>query len=50
MLCDWLGWFCAEASHHAAQSAPEIDGDALCLAVVLVVGVLTMFKRKDGTK
>ena len=46
MACDLFGWFCSHATHHAAHGAPEIDGGALGLAVVLVVGVLTTMKGR----
>ena len=44
MLCDWFSLWCT--THHAAQGAPEIDGNALRLAVALVVGVMAMRGRR----
>ena len=44
MWCDWLGWLldCTtdQMARSAPHGAPEIDGGALGLALVLVVGVL----------
>jgi hypothetical protein len=39
-LCDTFGWACADHGEHVTHAAPEIDGSALLLAVVLVVGLI----------
>jgi hypothetical protein len=44
--CETLGWFCHD---HAVRglAAPEIDGNALLLAVVLLTGILTVLRSGD---
>lgn len=44
MLCDWFNLWCT--THHAAHGAPEIDGSALRLAVVLVLGGVMAMRRR----